>query len=58
MQKPSRVKPGDIIAIQLREGMVVAGKVFHVFTLFKNAMMIGFYPKSGKAWGTKELESV
>lgn len=43
MKRRAKVIPGDIIAVPLREGMVAVGIVLHVSTLFRGAVMIGFY---------------
>jgi len=57
-KKGTKVKPGDIVGIPLEEKRVAVGMVLHVSTLFKNAIMIGFYNQLFESMEDIDIEAL
>jgi hypothetical protein len=58
VKKTPAVEPGDIVGVPLRDGLVAVGIVLHVSTIFRNAIMIGFYGQSFKSMQSIDIASL
>lgn len=58
MTKRSRVKLGDIVAIPLDKERFAVGIVLHISTIFKNAIMMGFYKALFKSAENIDIEKL